>query len=53
MYLGFKPGAAEWYGQMKPRSYGGHPSLVLFPRTFLCHKTVTSCHQNRFSANGD
>ena len=26
MCLGFEPGAAGWWAQTKPRSYGGHPS---------------------------
>ena len=30
MCLGFEPGAAGWYAQMKPRSYGGRPSLISF-----------------------
>ena len=26
--LGFEPGAAGWKAQTKPRSYGGHLSIV-------------------------
>ena len=27
--LGFKPGAAGWKAQTKPRSYGGHPDMII------------------------
>ena len=29
--LGFEPGAAGWKAQTKPRSYGGHPTVLCLP----------------------
>ena len=27
--LGFEPGAAGWWAETKPRSYGGHPRVII------------------------
>ena len=37
--MGLEPGAAGWYAQTKPRSYGkgGPISLDIFPQGQICH----------------
>ena len=41
--LGFEPGAAGWWAQMKPRSYGGHMlNTPVFVLNFIIHCVTAS-----------
>ena len=39
--LGFKPGAAGWKAQTKPRSYGSHPIICNLNNKPTTQKSVT------------